>query len=186
MKQLKTTNSDIILFDPIIYKDDRGIFSEIFKLDFIKSLNPLINFTQDNLSISKYGVLRGLHWQAEPVGQTKLVTVIKGKIIDFIMDIKSNENETLYFVELSEHNRRQLLIPPGYAHGFISLEDNTIVQYKVDQPYSPNYERCINILEALDSQNFLDKIELQKKKVLQSEKDRNAITKQSINLKPLL
>ena len=189
MKIVKTSNSDLTLIEPILHEDNRGCFLENFKANFIHDISPGLNFIQDNLSVSKAGVFRGLHWQAEPASQTKLISVLKGSIIDFIMNIDDSEKDierSLYYVELTDSAKRQLLIPPGYAHGFISLEDNTIVQYKIDKPYSPNHERSINVLDFLNNTKFFEKIGLSKNEIIQSEKDKKAESIQILNFKPLI
>ncbi|MCY3413635.1 MAG: dTDP-4-dehydrorhamnose 3,5-epimerase [Candidatus Heimdallarchaeota archaeon] len=136
---------DVILVKPKLFKDDRGSFMESYKKsDFL--MNGIdVNFVQDNESISDIGVIRGLHYQIKPKDQGKLVRVIKGKILDVAVDIR-NESPTFgkYVArELTESNKYMLWIPSGFAHGFLSLEDNTIVNYKVSNEYSKEHEASI-------------------------------------------
>lgn len=146
MKFIKTKIPDVIICEPNVYKDSRGYFSETFRQDKLEEfIGYKINFCQDNESRSKKGVLRGLHYQIEPYAQTKLVRVIQGRVLDIAVDIRKDSptyGEHIS-IELSADNKKQLLIPKGFAHGFIVLEDDTIFSYKVDSYYSPEHERGI-------------------------------------------
>ena len=136
----------ITLIKPKIYDDNRGLFLETFNLNkFEKQTGFETTFYQDNLSVSKKNVLRGLHFQKPPNAQGKLVQVIKGRVIDVAVDIRKNSpTYGAYFkVELNDINRYQLWIPRGFAHGFVSLEDNTIFSYKCDNPYSQKDEMSL-------------------------------------------
>ncbi|MGC8622050.1 MAG: dTDP-4-dehydrorhamnose 3,5-epimerase [Caldisphaera sp.] len=136
---------DVVLSTPKMFNDVRGFFSEIYKrTDFLAEYVPY-DFVQVNLSSSKRGVIRGLHYQMKPMEQGKLVTVIKGKIYDVALDIR---NGSPYYgkhvaVELNDQNRSLFWVPPGFAHGFQALEDSLVV-YFVTKEYSPPHERCIN------------------------------------------
>jgi dTDP-4-dehydrorhamnose 3,5-epimerase len=136
----------LILFEPRIFNDDRGFFYESFNsLKYEEHLGKNIHFVQDNISSSKKGVLRGLHFQKPPYAQGKLVTVIKGSVLDVAVDIRK-ESETYgrhQIVELSEENKHQFWIPPGFAHGFLALQDDTIFAYKCTNYYSPAHEDTI-------------------------------------------
>ena len=139
MKVSKTNLIDCLLIEPRVFKDFRGSFFESFsKLRYQQ--DALINheFVQDNFSSSRKGVLRGLHYQLPPFEQSKLVSVIKGSIIDVVVDIRKNSLTFLknIQIELSEENKKQLFIPKGFAHGFCTIESDTEVQYKVSAPYS--------------------------------------------------
>jgi len=137
---------DIVLIEPKVLGDDRGYFVETFRADKLEEfLGYKINFCQDNESKSKKGVLRGLHYQLAPFAQTKLVRVIKGRVLDVAVDIRKGSPTfgKHVAVELSEENKRQLLIPRGFAHGFLVLEDDTTFAYKVDNYYSPQSDRGI-------------------------------------------
>ncbi|MDG2505864.1 MAG: dTDP-4-dehydrorhamnose 3,5-epimerase [Crocinitomicaceae bacterium] len=136
----------ITLIKPKVYNDNRGLFLETFNLNkFEKQTGFETTFYQDNLSVSKKNVLRGLHFQKPPNAQGKLVQVIKGRAIDVAVDIRKNSpTYGAYFkVELNDINRYQLWIPRGFAHGFVALEDNTIFSYKCDNPYSQKDEMSL-------------------------------------------
>ena len=146
MRFIRTSLPDVVIIEPAVMGDERGYFVETFRQDKLNAfLGFTINFVQDNESKSSYGVLRGLHYQLAPAAQTKLVRVIKGKVLDVAVDIRT-DSPTFgehVSVELSEQNKRQLLIPRGFAHGFVVLEDDTIFAYKVDNYYSPEHDRGI-------------------------------------------
>ena len=145
MKFTRTDIPDVVLIEPIVRGDSRGYFMETFLLDkFLKEVTNT-TFVQENESCSSYGVLRGLHYQLPPHAQSKLIRVIKGKIYDVAVDIRKNSPTFQKYIgfELSAENKRQLFIPRGFAHGFVTLDDNTIVQYKTDNYYAPNREGVI-------------------------------------------
>lgn len=127
------------------YGDDRGSFEETYKYSEFSSNNINIDFTQDNLSYSKKGVVRGLHYQINPKAQAKLCSVLQGKVIDFAVDIRKSSSTfgKVFSVELSYENKKMFYIPVGFAHGFISLEDNTIFSYKCGEEYSKESEAGI-------------------------------------------
>jgi dTDP-4-dehydrorhamnose 3,5-epimerase len=146
MQFIQTKIEDVIICEPVVHGDHRGYFIETFRTDKLEELlGYKINFCQDNESKSSYGVLRGLHYQLPPYAQTKLVRVIKGKVLDVAVDIRKNSPTFSQYVavELSEENKRQLLVPRGFAHGFVVLSDEAIFAYKVDNYYSPEYDRGI-------------------------------------------
>jgi dTDP-4-dehydrorhamnose 3,5-epimerase len=146
MNFTKTEISDVIIIEPKIYGDERGYFVETFRLDKLEEfLGYKINFCQDNESKSSRGVLRGLHYQLAPFAQTKLVRVIKGRVLDVAVDIRKGSKTFGKYVsvELSDENKKQILVPRGFAHGFVVLEDETIFAYKVDNYYSPQNDRGI-------------------------------------------
>ncbi|MFK5937194.1 MAG: dTDP-4-dehydrorhamnose 3,5-epimerase [Sulfurimonas sp.] len=137
---------DVIICEPRIHGDSRGYFVETFRKDALDTfLGYKINFCQDNESKSSRGVLRGLHYQLSPFAQTKLVRVIQGRVLDVAVDIRKNSPTfgKHVAVELSAKNKKQLLVPRGFAHGFVVLEDDTIFAYKVDNYYSPQNDRGI-------------------------------------------
>lgn len=136
----------ILLLEPAVYADDRGFFMESYNEQRFFDNGINYNFVQDNHSLSvQAGVLRGLHYQTDPMAQTKLVRVCSGAIYDVVVDIRKNSptyGQWEAFI-LSEENKRQLLVPRGFAHGFCTLVAYTQVLYKVDQYYSPEHDRGI-------------------------------------------
>jgi dTDP-4-dehydrorhamnose 3,5-epimerase len=138
---------DVVLATPKIFSDIRGFFSEIYKRTDFLAENVPYDFVQVNLSNSKKGVVRGLHYQMRPMEQGKLVTVIKGKIYDVAVDIRKGSPYYGRYVglELDDKDRSLFWVPPGFAHGFQALEDSLVV-YFVTKEYSPPHERCINWL----------------------------------------
>lgn len=140
----RTGISDVIICEPIVHGDARGYFVETFREDKLEDfLGYKIKFLQDNESKSAYGVLRGLHYQLEPFAQTKLIRVISGTILDVAVDIRKN-SPTFGFhvsIELSGENKKQMLVPKGFAHGFVVLSDEATVAYKVDNYYAPQCDR---------------------------------------------
>lgn len=146
MQFLRTSIPDVVIVEPIVHGDDRGYFIETFRNDKLEEfLGYKINFCQDNESKSSKGVLRGLHYQLYPTAQTKLVRVTQGRVLDVAVDIRKNSPTFGQHVaiELSGENKRQLLVPRGFAHGFVVLEDDTTFAYKVDNYYSPQNDRGI-------------------------------------------
>ncbi|MGJ0311900.1 dTDP-4-dehydrorhamnose 3,5-epimerase [Aliarcobacter cryaerophilus] len=149
----RTAIPDVIIIEPKVHGDSRGYFVETFVSNKLEEfLGYQINFCQDNESKSSKGVLRGLHYQLSPHAQTKLVRVIHGRVLDVAVDIRKNSPTfgQHVAVELSGENKKQLLIPRGFAHGFVVLEDDTIFAYKVDNYYSPECDRGI----AFDDKNL--------------------------------
>ena len=144
MKISKTFINDLLIIEPQLYKDDRGFFYESYNK---KKLNKNINnvFVQDNESKSKKGVIRGLHFQSPPYEQTKLVRCVSGKILDVVVDLRTNSKTygKSFSIELSSKNNKQLFVPKGFAHGFQVLSEEAIVNYKVDNFYNPKYDSGI-------------------------------------------
>ena len=136
MKINKTFIEDLIIIEPSLFKDDRGFFYESYNK---KNLDKNIVFVQDNESKSYKGVIRGLHFQAPPFEQTKLVRCVSGNILDVAVDLRTNSKTygMSFSIELSSDNKKQLLIPKGFAHGFQILSETAIVNYKVDNYYNP-------------------------------------------------
>jgi len=146
MKFTRTNIDDVVIIEPKVHGDDRGYFVETFRADKLEEfLGYKINFCQDNESKSSKGVLRGLHYQLAPYAQTKLVRVIQGSVLDVAVDIRKNSPTfgQHVSVELTAENKKQLLVPRGFAHGFVVLADDTIFAYKVDNYYSPDCDRGI-------------------------------------------
>jgi dTDP-4-dehydrorhamnose 3,5-epimerase len=146
MKFTRTHIHDVIIVEPQIHGDDRGYFVETFRQDKLDEfLGFKIDFIQDNESKSGKGVLRGLHYQLAPAAQTKLVRVIQGSVLDVAVDIRKGSPTFGQHaaVELTSDNKKQLLVPRGFAHGFLVLEEETVFAYKVDNYYSPENDRGI-------------------------------------------
>ena len=141
---------DVIEITPNIHEDIRGFFYESYRKDMLENfIKKKINFCQENQSKSKKSVFRGLHYQLPPFEQSKLVSVIKGSIIDVVVDIRKNSLTFLknIQIELSEENKKQLFIPKGFAHGFYIKSEEAIISYKVDSYYKKNSEIAINALD---------------------------------------
>jgi dTDP-4-dehydrorhamnose 3,5-epimerase len=146
MKFTKTALEEVVLIEPEVFGDNRGYFFESFNKKCLEEyIGYNVNFCQDNESKSSYGVLRGLHYQLPPFAQAKLVRVVEGKVLDVAVDIRKNSPTFGRYVsvELSSENKKQLFIPRGFAHGFMTLSDFTVFQYKVDNYYAPEYDRGI-------------------------------------------
>ncbi|GIP06879.1 dTDP-4-dehydrorhamnose 3,5-epimerase [Paenibacillus lautus] len=138
--------TDAFVLEPVVHGDHRGFFMESYNDSLFKQHGINYYFIQDNQSLSaEAGVLRGLHYQLNPKAQTKLIRVLTGAIYDVIVDIRKSSPTFGQWVGviLSEHNKRQLLVPKGFAHGFCTLVPNTQVLYKVDEYYSPENDRGI-------------------------------------------
>ncbi|MBM3400747.1 MAG: dTDP-4-dehydrorhamnose 3,5-epimerase [Bacteroidetes bacterium] len=142
MNFIETKIKDLLIIEPKIWKDDRGYFYESYNKDAFDKAGIHANFVQDNQSLSQKGTLRGLHAQSDPFAQGKLVRVIKGRVIDVAVDIRKTSGTYGQHVEieLSEENRLMLWVPPGFLHGFLTLDDNTIFTYKVTNFYDKNSE----------------------------------------------
>ena len=145
MKFTKLEIPDVILIEPKIFNDERGFFFESFRLDKLEGeIGKKVSFSQDNHSGSSFGVLRGLHYQLN-IPQGKIIRVIKGSMFDVAVDLRQSSP---YFgkwvgTELSSLNNRQIWIPEGFAHGFLTLTEETEILYKSTNVYSPEDERCI-------------------------------------------
>lgn len=174
---------DVILIKPKIFGDNRGFFMEAYKKSDFFANGIDIEFNQDNHSKSAKGVLRGLHYQASPFGQAKIVRCSKGKIYDVAVDIRPNSETYGQYVkvELSEENKHMLYIPTGFAHGFAALTDEVELLYKASGEYNPQADRGIlwndpdiNINWGIDFDPLL------------SEKDKNQPFLKDINKEELL
>ena len=146
MKVTPLSIPDVLLIEPHVFEDSRGFFFESFREDIFKKETSLnVSFVQENYSKSSQGVLRGLHYQLPPYAQGKLVRVIQGEILDIIVDIrKSSPTCGKYIAEiLSGDNHKQIYIPEGFAHGFLTLSDSSDFLYKTTNFYHPESERCI-------------------------------------------
>ncbi len=138
----KTKIEGLLILEPRVFKDDRGLFFESFNKELFTDVVGSVDFIQDNQSVSKKGVLRGLHFQNNPHAQGKLVRVAQGRVIDVAVDIRKDSPTygEHVAVELSAENNKQFWIPAGFAHGFVSLEDDTIFCYKCTDYYAPECE----------------------------------------------
>jgi dTDP-4-dehydrorhamnose 3,5-epimerase len=145
MKFIETKIPEVIIIEPKVWKDDRGYFYESFKQELFEKEIGKINFIQENESKSVYGSLRGLHYQLPPFAQSKLVRVISGKVLDVAIDMRKSSSTFGKYIsaELSSENKKQLFIPQGFAHGFLTLSEEAIFQYKVDNYYSKESEAGI-------------------------------------------
>lgn len=136
----------LAVLEPRVFVDERGEFYEAFNArQFEGVVGPGWSFVQDNQSRSSMHVLRGLHYQAEPRGQGKLVRVVRGRVFDVAVDIRRSSPSfgEWFGLELSESNHKQLWIPPGFAHGFLALSATADLVYKVTEYYSPEHDRSI-------------------------------------------
>jgi len=143
---IKTEIEDVLIIELKVFGDNRGWFAETYSKEKFLQLGIDVDFIQDNHSFSaQKGVLRGLHFQQPPMAQTKLVRCTRGEILDVAVDIRkgSPTYKKWVAVKLTEENKRQLLVPKGFAHGFVTLTDNVEVHYKVDEYYSPENDRGI-------------------------------------------
>ena len=142
MKINKTFIEDLLIIEPQLFKDDRGFFYESYNKN---NLDINIVFVQDNESKSYKGVIRGLHFQAPPFEQTKLVRCVSGNILDVAVDLRTNSKTygQSFSIELSSENNKQLFIPKGFAHGFQVLSKTAVVNYKVDEYYNPDSDSGI-------------------------------------------
>lgn len=163
---------DVVLIEPKVHEDDRGYFVETFREDRLYDfLGYKINFCQDNESKSSRGVLRGLHYQLPPFAQTKLVRVIKGSVIDYAIDIRKGSPTFGKYVsaKLTSKNKHQLLVPRGFAHAFLVLEDETVFAYKVDSYYDAASDRGI----AYNDEDINIKFDFNTNELVLSQKDKN-------------
>ncbi len=145
MEVIKTKIEGLLIIKPKVFADSRGYFFESYNADVFKQNNITVNFVQDNQSLSSTGVLRGLHFQAPPFDQGKLVRVITGAVLDVAVDIRK-DSQTYgehIAIELTEENKTMFYIPPGFAHGFLTLRDNTIFSYKCTNVYHKASEGCV-------------------------------------------
>lgn len=170
MNVIDTEIEGLKIIEPRIFGDARGYFFESFnERDFVAQTGIEVCFVQDNESKSRYGVVRGLHFQQPPFAQSKLVRVVKGRVLDVAVDIRRGSSTYGHHVsvELTEENHRQLFLPKGMAHGFAVLSDEVLFQYKCDEYYHPESEGAI----AWDDPTLAIDWHLPKADVLLSEKD---------------
>lgn len=171
MRVIETDIEGVVIIEPEVFGDSRGYFMESFsQRAFDREVAP-VRFVQDNRSYSRYGVVRGLHYQKEPYSQSKLVSCVVGRVLDVAVDIR--ESSPTYgkhvAVELSAENRRQLFIPKGFAHGFAVLSGEALFEYKCDEFYHPEAECGI----AWDDPTIGIDWRLPKEDIILSPKDAN-------------
>ena len=170
MKVIKTAIEDVVIIEPDVFGDSRGYFFESYsQKKFDEQVRP-VKFVQDNESKSKYGVLRGLHFQKGKDAQSKLVRVVKGRVLDVAVDIRKGSPTFGKYVavELTEDNHRQLFVPRGFAHGFAVLSETAVFQYKCDNFYAPEADGGISIKDeslGIDWQIPTDKALLSEKDI---------------------
>lgn len=142
MEIKKTPLEGLLIIQPAVFEDERGYFFESYNKKKLFDAGLNYEFVQDNQSLSQKGVLRGLHWQNPPFDQGKLVRVIKGAVLDVAVDIRKNSSTygQHYKIELTEKNKIMFWLPPGFAHGFLALEDDTIFFYKCTNLYNKESE----------------------------------------------
>lgn len=169
MQIIKTYIEGLFIIKPTIFKDQRGYFFESYNKEKISSLN--IDFVQDNESMSQKNVLRGLHLQKPPYAQDKLVRVTKGAVLDVAVDLRTNSSTygKHFAIKLSAKNKKQLFIPKGFAHGFLTLKNNTIFNYKCSNYYNAKSEVT---LDCFDKDLNID---WKNNDVILSERDQNAL-----------
>jgi len=166
----KTFIKDLLILTPKVFEDNRGYFMESYNKKQLENLIN-INFIQDNESLSQKNVIRGLHFQKPPHSQDKLVRVIRGAILDVVVDLRKDQSTygKHFAIKLSAKNKKQLFIPKGFAHGFLTLKKNTIFSYKCSDYYFPETEECIHCFDKDLN------IDWKVKNVILSEKDKKGI-----------
>jgi dTDP-4-dehydrorhamnose 3,5-epimerase len=170
MPFITTEIPDLLIFEPKVFTDSRGYFFESYNEKIFEQQGVNIRFVQDNQSSSSYGVIRGLHYQLNPYAQTKLIRVLSGRILDVAVDMrKGSPTFGKHFdLELSAENKKQLLVPKGFAHGFSVLSDTAEVLYKCDEFYNKNSEGGIRFDDPALNINW----QIPKDKAIISDKDK--------------
>ncbi|OIP84143.1 MAG: dTDP-4-dehydrorhamnose 3,5-epimerase [Porphyromonadaceae bacterium CG2_30_38_12] len=150
MQVITTPIHDLLIIKPRVFADARGFFLETYNSKTYEKAGININFCQDNLSKSQYGVIRGLHYQLAPHAQSKLVSVVQGTVWDVAVDMRASSPTFGHWfgIELNDVEKTQFLIPQGFAHGFSVLSETAIFSYKCDDVYNPNLERGIRYNDA--------------------------------------
>ena len=177
-KRVETGIKDLIVIEPTVFGDNRGFFMESYSKKDFSEIGMDVEFIQDNHSKSKKGVLRGLHFQTQHV-QGKLVRVTAGSVLDVAVDLRK-DSPTFgkhYLVELTADNKKMFYIPPGFAHGFLTLENNTEFQYKCTDYYAPEFDSGVlwNDSDIGIDWNF-EKYGLSEEEILLSDKDKKQQT----------
>ncbi|MGL4759162.1 MAG: dTDP-4-dehydrorhamnose 3,5-epimerase [Patescibacteria group bacterium] len=173
MKKIETGIDGLYILEPNVWEDGRGYFFESYSKEKLDSLGLKYDFIQDNESKSSFGVLRGLHLQKDEHSQAKLVKVTKGEVLDVALDLrpKSKTYGKWYSIVLNEKNKKQLLIPRGFAHGFLVLSQDAVFNYKVDNLYNKDSEVSIDPFDENININW----GLKKEDLILSEKDKNGL-----------
>ena len=142
MPFIETGFSGLLIFEPVVFEDHRGYFFESYNQSVCKTAGVDIDFVQDNQAQSSYGVIRGLHYQLAPYAQTKFIRVLRGAILDVVVDLRKGSTTfgKSYSIELSASNKKQLLVPKGFAHGYSVLSATAEVFYKCDKLYNKSAE----------------------------------------------
>lgn len=142
MPVIKTEFPGLLIYEPKVFEDNRGYFFESYNENVFTDLGINMHFVQDNQAKSSYGIVRGLHYQLNPFAQTKLLRVLSGQIIDAVVDLRENSPTygQSYTIELSEENKKQLLVPKGFAHGYSVISETAEVLYKCDEFYNKESE----------------------------------------------
>ncbi len=170
-KKFETALEGVYILEPTVFEDHRGFFMESYNKKDFEEIGLFFDFVQDNHSLSvQASVLRGLHFQLNPKAQTKVVRCLKGAIYDVVVDIRKGSPTFGKWIGviLTEYNKRQIVVPKGFAHGVLTLVPNTEILYKVDEYYSPEHDRSIR----WDDPDL--KIDWPTKNPILSEKDKNA------------
>ncbi|MCX7821424.1 MAG: dTDP-4-dehydrorhamnose 3,5-epimerase [Brevinematales bacterium] len=171
MEIINTEFKDLYIIKPKVFEDYRGFFFESYNKKIFEEKGLFYNFVQDNQSLSKKNVFRGFHYQLEPYSQTKLVRVLKGKVIDYAIDLRKGSPTfgKCFSIELSEENKLQVLIPRGFAHGFLVLSETAEFFYKCDNYYNKESERGIRF----DDPEININLSINKEDIIISDKDKN-------------
>lgn len=169
MPFITTEFPGLLIFEPKIWQDDRGYFFESYNQKIFTQEGIAINFVQDNQASSVFGVIRGLHYQLNPYSQTKLIRVLSGSILDVVVDIRKNSPTygKVFSIELSAENKKQLLVPKGFAHGYSVISNTAEVFYKCDEFYNKESEGGI----AYNDPGLNIDWKIDKNKAIISEKD---------------
>ncbi len=172
MPFIPTNIPDLVVFEPKVWRDDRGYFYECYNEATFEAAGISNRFVQDNQALSTFGVLRGLHYQLPPFTQAKLVRVVQGEVLDVAVDIREGSPTygQSFSIRLSDANKKQLFVPKGFAHGYVVLSDTAIFAYKCDNLYSKAHDAGVYFNDPhfkIDWQIDLDKAILSEKDKLQ-------------------
>lgn len=167
-----TPIKDLVVFEPKVWRDDRGYFYESYNKKVFEEAGVPTEFVQDNQALSTMGVLRGLHYQLPPFAQAKLVRVIQGEVLDVAVDIREGSATygQWYSIRLSAENKKQLFVPRGFAHGYVVLSDTAVFAYKCDNFYAKSHDAGVLYNDPnlnIDWEIDLDKAVLSEKDKLQ-------------------